>query len=414
MTRERSRSYVTKPGASASRLESGTVGGDVCGWKDLATWNSSGKASTRVEVVNDVVTPNFRSRMAAGEIICNPLWRTIIEEDHVQATSYSHEMRRTSSLSCSPSGSVAQIRKTEGTIVPPDPGFITFDTYPEIAVLRQSIIDLAVTDAYANIDTSSMLAGATVAEGRKTIDSMVDISWRAFRIFKAVKKLNFIALRKEIRPRELANRYMEYRYAIRPVIIDARNLIQATQRRLGYERKVYRGYASGSRTLSDTKKISVAWATSATWNRTYKYDLSVRAGVLCDVDVSVVNVAGLDQPLETMWELLPFSFMVDWFANVGSTLAAHTPNAGVKQRASWYTLRENTKCDISVVQSHSDHLAANWNSGTFSLGPAQATRNTLCIQRGVNPTLRTFPQVAINLDAWKLLDIGIILRNVFR
>jgi intergrase/recombinase len=64
------------------------------------------------------------------------------------------------------------------------------------------------------MDTAEILALATAAEGRKTVESMVSIFLRLTRIIKALKKLDAKVLRNEVSPKELANRYMELRYAI--------------------------------------------------------------------------------------------------------------------------------------------------------------------------------------------------------
>jgi hypothetical protein len=88
-----------------------------------------------------------------------------------------------------------------------------------------------VTQAHANIDTSEMMALVTVAESRKTVDSMRALLWRAYKVARAVRKLDARALKGEFTKKELADRYMEMRYAVRPMIYEAKGIYEAVQKR---------------------------------------------------------------------------------------------------------------------------------------------------------------------------------------
>lgn len=373
------------------------------------------------KTTSDMVTPNFRSRIEAGEVINNPFLTTTVTETRSppmpSLIRYS-DSRVGQRIWCGEHG-VYHDRVTEvigNRVFWPS----TWLDVPSTSGVRQAVIDLAVTQAHANIDTSEMLALATVAESRKTVESMAAILRRAYTIFKRVKRLQFVAtsrelqklaLKKELSPKELSDRYMELRYAIRPLVYDAIGVAKAFQKARGYERKTFRGYAEDSVAATPVSVPDAAQPVRNTCLKTAEYNCSARAGVLCDVSITDLSVLGLDQLAETMWELTPFSFIADWFANTGDWIAAHTPNAGVTQRASWVTVKE--------VSTQTQTWTASWNlpvgmtGEILNLPSGVQKRETLCLERMVDPALSTFPSAKLRLDVFKLTDLGIILRKMF-
>lgn len=393
--------------------EYGAAGGAVCGLQLIADWGSAQiRSDWKTKTVRDHVSSDFKRRIARGEIINHPFQS---EETHViyaQPVQISHHMMKSTSLSCSPSGSIKNQKKLEGPVVPPVPSYLGLSLMDE---LKTSVMNSAVTQAHANIDVSSMLALATAAEARKTVDSVVDISNRAYRILKRVRKLDFRALKKEISLSELSDRYMEARYAIRPLAYDLHGVYSALKEEREYIRRTFRGYASDSVQLKDTLlNQPLVWSMTSKWDRQATYTVSARAGVLCDVNISALTTYGVDQTAESIWELLPFSFVADWFANIGDTIAAWTPNHGVRQRASWVTVRETRTFTNTMTGAASSYASLGYVSATFSAGSTSQTKRELFSERITSPALSTFPQTSLRLDKYKLTDLGIMFRNIFR
>lgn len=414
--RERSRTLSTKQATRQCELrEYATQGSNVCGWSGvLATWPSLEYSPDHTQYIGDFVTPGFRKRIAEGEIINHPFKKTDIIEAYPTGGYYHHQWGRTSTLSCSPSGQVTKQYRQEGDKVAPTAPFYVPGAIGED---RDAVISKAVTQAHANIDTSSMLALATAAEGRKTVESMASILLRVARIAKAARRLNVRALRKEFTPKELANRWMELRYAIRPLIYDVKGIMNALSVERSHVRQTFRGYASVSNWEWTTTTRGLSWNSECTIEQKAEWTISARAQVLCDVNITDVSVYGVDQPIETMWELLPFSFIIDWFANVGDTIAAWTPNAGVTQLASSVTVRDMRAFTNQVVSSRStayevlsDFAYANL---TYTPG-APHTRGELVLERITDPQLAVWPRINLRLDGYKLTDLGIIIRNILR
>lgn len=207
-----------------------------------------------VETMVDNVTPHYEMLSAQGRIINNPMEQTkTIAIDPILVSTYADTYR---------SGPYTIGYEIEGEF--PASSFLgsvsssayyaplPIDTF-DVAHLEQ----LAGTQAWANIDQSQALIGATIAEGEKSILSLVSIFKRAYKVFRAVKRLDFKTLRGELKPRELSDRYMEARYALRPLVYDAAQIAGAiTCNSKASPRQTFRGTASDSKVNTTSGTIS--------------------------------------------------------------------------------------------------------------------------------------------------------------
>lgn len=369
-----------------------------------------------VQTTMDFVTPKFLSQIQAGVVINNPYLteKTVSSSSNPSPMSVrTRDTRSNMRIYCS-TCKVYHDRITDlvgnwGQVKIP---FLESIPGVDELSMRTQVMGLATTQAHANIDVSEMLALVTAIESHKTVDSMVSILGRAARIFRNVRKLNIRGLRKELTPKELADRYMEMRYAIRPLIYDCEGVAKSLQKARGYERRTFRGYSELSAHAKDTI-LGTGSPVSDDWARSIDVVYSARAGILCDVSITDLNIYGYDRVGNTIWEVVPFSFIADWFANVGDWVAAHTPDAGVTQRASWVTVRKQRTLTQQVVNSR-------WNLpvGVFPvslLRPASWHKiEETVLERVVDPVLNTWPTTKLRLDMYKLTDLGIILRNILR
>lgn len=384
-------------------------------------FSGSISAGTVSQTTDDVVTSNFIRRIERGDVICNPFCSRKITEVIPSPVSFSSLYRSTYYYWCAQGHANAKHYthvNEYGTKPLPKPDYLVFDYGGSTRdAMESAIISAAATAAHANIDASEMLALASAAEGGKTVGSMLAIYGRLYRILKALRRFQLSKLAAELKPKELADRYMEYRYAIRPLIYDAYNLAAALQKNRGFVRKTYRGYYEDSATLSDTTgQMGFIFGMDTKFDRLCTLKMSGQAGVLCDVSFTDLTVFGVDQLFETAWELAPFSFIVDWFVSVGDWIAAHTPNAGVQKRASWVTLKTEM-----ISTSSSTGKITNFGSYTpttvvleQSMANGVFRREELVLERftGVGPS--TMPTLDLKLDVFKLIDMGLILKQILK
>lgn len=365
------------------------------------------------QVMQDVVTKNYRARSASGEVICNPSDRIVRLYTYDPPARYYRNLvteKYVSGVKCW-QGDVWDglwpITKEEmGYLLVPG-------MYPVIAQDEAVLKDLAVTKAHANASQAEVSALMIMGEGRKTVESLVSIVGRAVRILLAIKKLDAKFLAKQISPDELANRYMEARYALRPLMYDAEGVLKAWQTTIPNlsRRSTARGFTAKEWDFEETVTfLDTASSTNRTVKRTLHCSATFRAGVLCDVDVSHLNVWGMDTVFETALELIPFSFIANWFFNIADTLASWTPKAGVRELASWVT--------ATTVAVSTNELIGITNAGyTGLIHPSMSwggkyTESVVRKQRFVNPTRRMLPHWNVSIDTLKLIDLTKIISQM--
>lgn len=371
---------------------------------------------TMSETSEDVVTARYLRRVNSGEIINNPMKMTKIEDIKPSPGTISHVcvLPATSDTYCSTHKTKHKNtwKKVGGFRPSPLGGHL--DVTVDRESMRNAVKSAALVQAYANIDTSEMLALATAAEGRKTVDSILSILNGVRGVVRDARRFNVSALARRLSPSEMADRYMEFRYALRPLYFDAMNAVAALEKPRGRERRTFRGYAEDSATWTGTAlNHGVSEYMLLDWNKSCVYTVSAKAGILCDVEITNAYVFGLSQVMESAWELVPFSFIVDWFANVGELVAAHTPDAGVIQRASWVTVRETLHKTASSVNARSTFATTYPGATTnLSVSPMVFEWKETVLQREIDVVAPWYLGFGMNLDIWKLLDLSLILKRL--
>jgi len=367
------------------------------------------------KIMHDVVIPNFKFRSKQGMIFNNPMDvdETFKYSDKIWIQS--RHKHRVWDTNCNPDAYRYWGYDYDGSM----PGSHYCDGHelaiPEIDV--SSLINEAVTKAWSNVELSQATALMSLAEGEKTIQSLVSVFRRALKIILAVRSLNFAALRRELTPKELQNRWMEARYALRPLMYEVSGIMDAVTKDARHDRFTFRGSVSSTETAEDEEVF-----TSDRGYRFYTLEkhssrtVEVRAGVLAKLEeLSLLNRWGFDQIAETVWEIIPFSFICDWFFNVGKTIASWTPEGGLRTLASWYVVRnltyQTTIVKDAYVTSCSEADPQNCYENYYhkSVGGTTIIHNTK--QRVPSPVRAVLPTFTLKLSAAKLLDLAIIFKQ---
>lgn len=103
--------------------------------------------------------------------------------------------------------------------------------------------------------------------------------------------------------------------------------------------------------------------------------------------------------LATAWELIPFSFVADWFGNVGSFLQSITPNPYVEVQGNWVTDVLNETFDYEKCQG-STKIGTITYTGSITGGNH---RNTV-IRRNVNLPKPSHPERKLEITQLQAID----------
>lgn len=133
--------------------------------------------------------------------------------------------------------------------------------------------------------------------------------------------------------RSLSNIYLEFHFGWAPLLRDIHDAMDVIQKPL--RPALISGRAMV--TYVDPSSFPLTTSTDGTWNYsdfrtgTYTQTLTQRAEVIMiNPNLEMMQRIGVLNPLSIAWELVPFSFVLDWFVTVGDYLGSLTDFAGVQ------------------------------------------------------------------------------------
>lgn len=321
---------------------------------------------TTTQSMVDTVTDSFHSRKRRGEIIMNSL--------ESNKTTITQSKRR---LEHSFWGSYVGGIKYE-YVYPsavPDNSYQPFTGYADGA-LWYDINDLDVDttneeqlmldQVYSKADPATTSALVTIAEARKTIVGLRQIFVKAYRLFhhldEALAKLTAnkhlgyrdylqyghsiadvpkLLEKSSVEAQEL---YLGFRYGIRPLIYDLTGTIKAFQKSYSNLRQIARARSIVLATPTQSTKTVDFNNFRTTWLIQKSCVAEVSAGLLYDISPgvgdSLTASLGLFDFMKAGWDLVPYSFVVDWFLDVGNHINTWTPVVGVSRLGTWCTVRK--------------------------------------------------------------------------
>lgn len=408
--------------------------------------------STSSDGMVDVVTPKFLTIRNNGGIVCSPMYRETLYHD-IDHTIFAAEGNQ----------GAWPIKwddhLTYGLTEPVARTLQSTDISALDARLNQFSreTDLAITRAHANVDVSEMMLLASLGELPETLNWMKNLIIRAIRVTRAFQSKaerakilrtllysmeeadgkkairhatrryeGFVQLLKSRAERatkrkssvvdDFSNLWLEYRYAIRPLISDMQNACNALNAIIESKRATARGheYTSGKREEYVNRVFDNGVTHFETRTKISEEEsIRARAGVLFEIEervVSLLTIFGLDQPIESMYELIPFSFILDWFFSIGDLLQSWFKSSGLSVLTSWVSLDYVYTRTEKLTSFTLRGATSSWvfNLKEVTLGSSHQTVH--CKRRLPNPAIPLLPRCDVKLSLAKIIDLGMIGR----
>jgi len=162
-----------------------------------------------------------------------------------------------------------------------------------------------------------------------------------------------------------AGNYLEFHFGWSPMIGDIFNAVQVLQEpikspwiRVGVK-EVEKVYNLSTPTSGFNTTAWLPNDYSWSFHRRWVGSRAMQCGAQVQVsnpNLWLANQMGLVNPASIAWELVPFSFVVDWFVNVGQVINAMSDFYGLTLTKTWTTKR------YKGVASYLDHATYRWQS----------------------------------------------------
>jgi hypothetical protein len=194
--------------------------------------------------------------------------------------------------------------------------------------------------------------------------------------------------------------WLEYRLGWKPLLYDIQNMMNAYLERCddNYEnvREVSRSSEQVTWEGNSTSTVVPTGLTTCRVNGVFSRVVDVSSGVLYELrDDSFFDAQRrrlgmrLSDLPATAWELVPLSFVVDRFVNVGEWLNAVTPKPGVTLLGSWTKTKTFIK-NTSVIADASIYVGTS-PATTYRAAGGSYTEEIQTTVRTANPSLPLSP-----------------------
>lgn len=390
-----------------------------------SNWNTTNTAFTTT--MTDSVTPGYFSSVRNGSVIpVNSMTRSgfksfdstpvagywkvkynstgvFVHENYVYGDIISW-------ISASAGGNYPNYSQTKG--------WLGLSTNPSSPSDTNSLIE-----ALANVNTNTWDVGTFLAEFNKTVSMITkfkgNVLDRGERIYRSLKG-------RKIRPGEVtrsgltafSESWLEYRYGWRTLSYDLQDISTSLQRLNGLKSRPKRGssYHVNSATYSQSGNISspstnpgpipsMVYLVSFNCSLQQTRERSVRGTVMVE---ALGNDLAFVDPLTTAWEIVPFSFIVDWFTNIGDLIKAYSPFLSGNVLASCLSYHDTVTTTTTVVPSDVRMKSMYYNpQHTFYMVCPSGIRTHVSDSYSRVPASPTFTlNVKLNVDPSKLVDLS--------
>lgn len=330
-----------------------------CSFSSFYEYDSYDVKSGRWKEIWDTVTPNFRKRVAAGEVIINPL--SIIEKDVFNNGGNNGE-GTISGYTCSGSPPILKVDGNYWYAVMARNIYLDVDGYglplknAPSSDVSNADLSSAIREASTSVQSKVASGDAQVLEDMAQFGQAMDLFTKPLAGAQRLTAtfLKVLQNRKQSTGKSfgafgsagakfVSGEWLKYRYGILPIINDMKAIMETLAR----EAKKVRKTEHASVRLSGSSSAA-SHSPSGDWNFAYTReshtDVLVRATSIDEYFRSFQTDLGLsiDQIPRTAWNIIPFSFVVDWFVNVDDFINALVPKAGVRHLGGCITVDRTT------------------------------------------------------------------------
>jgi len=215
--------------------------------------------------------------------------------------------------------------------------------------MKARMLNSVKLKALVKIADAKVNVAVAYAEASKTSDLILDAARRIHGAYRSFRRgdLRGIAQNLNITPKRLHKSWLEYKYGWMPLLMDVKGAAEFFAQQHVIRPPVFQVSASEEATKAyPWTYTDEAYGGTALKTQTglYSSHLKVRVKIWCELSsphLSELQQIGLTNPALVAWELVPFSFVFDWFVQVGDWLTGMTALHGVTVKRAMYSIVED-------------------------------------------------------------------------
>lgn len=266
-----------------------------------------------------------------------------------------------------------------GGIAPPDyrfwgtrlvGGFHIADTSStlENAMVNRALNGLGDTDRFS--------LGADLAERQQTIDLACKLVKVLIDAYRAMRRKDYVAVVRILKQARYGedikaylgkysgNLWLGFFYGIKPLVGDIVAAFNLSTKpvRVGYVKSRAVSWENYGLPVGGLPYIGGIYAAEGFCR--VGVEVTLYANVPNDT-LSLLNSLGLDNPFVVGWEILPYSFIIDWLIPVGNVLSALMPPIGTSFRAGYMNRKIEATFKVSGLRNTGVGSANEGAQGTY-------------------------------------------------
>lgn len=366
------------------------------------------------KVTHDCVTPSYVARSRAGEVIVND-FKSV--EEFIDAPQGVIDATKTVTKWCSSCMCYHTYVREHYWGTPTFEQFAGSQNWDPGSLAdskEDTLAERAITAAYAKLSDTDFLGLVSIAELHKTARTVRNlygsILWWLQKGMSIKKKLK----RGAIDAAQAASLWMEVRFGLRPLFYEIQSLATTLGSLNDVDQRV-RIVAS----VDDIEEgTSFKWKNTllatAELRKDSHHSLTAVAGLIVQPTLYGLskprgNKWGEENLTESAWELIPFSWLIDYLFNTGNFFAALNPNLRFDVLGSWVSVTELQEVQWSVNSISAIEGDTKYDVSYQDLRERRAKR---IHTRYAHPSLPAHPHINVRLDWAKMLDILALVKCI--
>lgn len=384
-------------------------------WPDGSPYFTQGSATTvnRLETMTDYVSPGYFAKRRKGEFLpVNDMEQhksgvSLAQVGTAKVEHWNSGVHYVDGVYTAPFGMWGHVHAFGATWSPAFLG--SAPSLPGVSPV--------LTEALANARSKGFDVLTFLVELKKTLRLVAQFRDRTLK--RAEKIADTISSNAVDPLAEFSATWLEGRYGWRILAYDLEGITEAFYKLNSTAPEFIRGYATETNTATHTissyvSPFMIGRQTPSYGNLSFRpygsfvieqtMEKETRAGVV--LEALLDDLVEID-PLVTAWEVIPFSFIVDWFINVNEVLLAYSPFASENLLGAWTKTSERTTTSTSF-QLLTGGNAGSWErkvtsgGGTYLFETISYDADRLSASPSANLSWK------VNLDGFKITDLASI------